>query len=304
MFDDVKIVMCGCCEVGYYLIQDLIECGVKFSYFVILTPEQGKQYNVSGYKDFHPLAEKYNIPVYYPKEYSLNSVEDAEFFSSNKFDLLIQGGWQRLFPESVLNTLKIGAIGGHGSSDYLPKGRGRSPLNWSLIEGKERFIMHLFIIRAGVDDGDIFDTEIFDINEFDTIETLYYKNYLVTRKMLMRSLPKLIQGTISLTKQIGHPSYYPKRTPEDGKINWEEMDVYTIYNFVRAQTRPYPGAYGKINGKWYKIWRCQVFDTRITYLGVEYGQCVERPFDKSIMIVNCRGGLLLVDDYQEMADSC
>ncbi|HBH11763.1 MAG TPA: hypothetical protein DDX29_01370 [Clostridiales bacterium] len=302
MFDDAQIVMCGCCEVGYYLIQDLIKDGVKFSYFVTLTPEQGKQHNVSGYKDFRPLAEKYNIPVYYPKEYSLNSIDDMKFFSDNRFDLLIQGGWQRLFPDSVINTLSIGAIGVHGSSDYLPKGRGRSPLNWSLIEGKKRFIMHLFFIRAGVDDGDVFDSEAFDINEFDTIETLYYKNYLVTRKMLIRSLPKIIDGNVTVKKQIGQPSYYPKRTPEDGKINWEDMDVYEIYNFVRAQTRPYPGAYAEIHGKMYKIWHCQVFDTRITYPEAEYGQCVEYLFDKNTMIVNCRGGLLLVDDYEEMTD--
>lgn len=302
MFDNIKIVMCGCCEAGYYLIRDLIEYGVKFASFVILTPEQGEQYNVSGYKDFSLLAEKYDIPVYYPKEYSLNSIDDIKFFSDNKFDLLIRGGWQRLFPDHVLNTLRIGAIGVHGSSDYLPKGRGRSPLNWSLIEDKKRFIMHLFFIRVGVDDGDVFDTEAFDINEFDTIETLYYKYYLVTRKMLVRSLPKIVNGTITVRKQIGQPSYYPKRTPKDGRIEWENMDVYEIYNFVRAQTRPYPGAYADIHGKLYKIWRCQVFDTRITYPEAEYGQCVENLFDKNMMIVNCRGGLLLIDDYEEMID--
>jgi len=302
MFDNIKIVMCGCCEAGYYLIRDLIEYGVKFASFVILTPEQGEQYHVSGYKDFSLLAEKYDIPVYYPKEYSLNSIDDIKFFSDNKFDLLIQGGWQRLFPDHVLNTLRIGAIGVHGSSDYLPKGRGRSPLNWSLIEDKKRFIMHPFFIRVGVDDGDVFDTEAFDINEFDTIETLYYKYYLVTRKMLVRSLPKIVNGTITVRKQTGQPSYYPKRTPKDGRIEWENMDVYEIYNFVRAQTRPYPGAYADIHGKLYKIWHCQVFDTRITYPEAEYGQCVENLFDKNMMIVNCRGGLLLIDDYEEMID--
>ena len=202
MYGDAKIVMCGCCEVGYYLVQDLINAGVKFSYFVILTPEQAQQYNVSGYRDFHPLAEKYSIPVYYPEEYSLSSTEDVNFFNDHRFDLLIQGGWQRLFPDNILNTLKIGAIGVHGSSDYLPKGRGRSPLNWSLIEGKKRFIMHLFFIRAGVDDGDVLDTEAFDINEFDSIETLYYKNYLVTRKMLIRSLLEIVQVPPPTVKKI------------------------------------------------------------------------------------------------------
>ena len=32
-----------------------------------------------------------------------------------------------------------------------------------------------------------------------------------------------------LTIQVGEPSYYPKRTAQDGRINWETMDVWQIY---------------------------------------------------------------------------
>ena len=120
-----------------------------------LTPEMSENYLVSGYYDYRPLAKKMNIPIYVPETYSLNSRRDINFFVEEKFDLLIQGGWQRLFPEEVLNSLRIGALGLHGSSDMLPKGRGRSPMNWSLIEDKKRFIMHLFMIKPGIDNGDI-----------------------------------------------------------------------------------------------------------------------------------------------------
>lgn len=294
----IKIVMCGCHYAGYYIIEQLLKEGIHFSYFVTLNERQSKQYHVSGYKDFTGLAKKYNIPIYIPDEYTLDSSKDREFFKTQKFDLLIQGGWQRLFPDAITSTLLIGAIGGHGSSDFLPKGRGRSPLNWSLIEGKKRFIMHLFFITPGVDDGDIIDSEMFDINEFDDIRTLYLKNIIVTKRMLIRSLPKIIDGTITVKKQDGIPSYYKKRSPADGLIDWENMDVWQIYNFVRAQTRPYPGAYGYINEKCIKIWRCRVFDTRINYSDAKYGECVES-FDNNL-IINCRGGLLLIEDYELM----
>ena len=69
------------------------------------------------------------------------------------------------------------------------------PLNWSLIEGKRDFILHLFFIKEGVDNGDIIDTEIFDITEFDTIKTLYMKNVLLTKKMILKNLPKILDGT-------------------------------------------------------------------------------------------------------------
>jgi methionyl-tRNA formyltransferase len=71
-------------------------------------------------------------------------------------------------------------------------------------------------------------------------------------------------------------------------IAWENMDVWEIHNFVRAQTRPYPGAFASIDGVTYKIWRDQVFDTRISFPNANYGQVVDK-FDE-VMIINCRGG--------------
>jgi methionyl-tRNA formyltransferase len=290
---DKKIVMCGCHESGWYLIRDLIESGIKFSHFVCLTEKQGRKYNVSGYRDFTDLAAANHIPVYHPQTYAMTSPEDVAFFETNRFHLLIQGGWQRLFPENILQTLGLGAIGGHGSADFLPKGRGRSPLNWSIIEGRKRFIMQLFLMNPGADDGPVFDHMMFDINDHDTIRTLYYKVEIVTKRMLLRSLPALLAGTAPLFAQTGEPSYYSKRTPADGAIDWEKMDVLDVERLVRAVTHPYPGAFALLDGKHYKIWSAQIFDTKISYPGQCYGSVVER-FDDAV-IVNCRGGLLLVD---------
>ena len=178
-----NIVMCGCHTGGVKAIEGLLSAGYKFNWFVCLTPEQSKKYHISGYYDYRNIADKYNIPYYIPESYSLKSKKDANFFYQNKFDLLLQGGWQRLFPKDIIQSLKIGAIGLHGSSDKLPKGRGRSPMNWSLIEGKKRFLMHLFMIKPGVDDGGIIAIDDFDITLFDDIETLYFKYSLTYKKL-------------------------------------------------------------------------------------------------------------------------
>jgi methionyl-tRNA formyltransferase len=293
-----RIVMCGVTEAGWHLVRDLIRRGVRFSHFVSLSPEQAERHKVAGYRDFSGLAADHGIPLYVPETYSLRSERDQAFFREHRFDLLVQGVWQRLFPREVLETLRVGAVGVHGSADWLPKGRGRSPLNWSLIEGRSRFIMQLFLIRPGVDDGPVFDAEQFDITPFDTIRTLYHKNTIVTRQMLLRSIPRLLDGSITAREQRGSPSHYPRRTAEDGRIDWEEMDVWQVYNFVRAQTRPFPGAFGDLRGTPCRIWRARVFDTRITYPDAEYGEVVE-DFDGDL-VVNCRGGLLLVDEYEVM----
>jgi methionyl-tRNA formyltransferase len=296
-----KLVMCGNHVGGVPVVRGLLDAGFRFDYFVCQPQEQAVREGVSGYHDFGPLAREHGIPVHYAERFDLKGPGDLALFRDQRFDALVQGGWQRLFPTEVLETLRIGAVGVHGSADGLPKGRGRSPLNWSLIEGRRRFVMQLFLITSGVDDGDVFDTETFDITPFDDIETLYFKYGIVLREMHVRSLPKLLAGEAELRPQVGAPTYYPKRTPADARIDWEVMDVWQIYDFVRGQTRPYPGAFADIDGRRHRIWRCRPFDTRIAYPEAAYGECVERFGDK--LVLNCRGGLLLVDDYEvEAAD--
>ena len=291
-----KIAMCGCMEGGLDVIDYLISHGIKITYFISLNPEQAKKYNVSGYVSYERLAAKHKIPIYFPKTYSLKDDEDLGFFQKNNFDLLILVGWQRLIPEQVLNTLRIGGLGIHGSSEYLPKGRGRSPVNWSLIEGKKRYILHIFLLTPGVDDGDILDQQIFDINDWDTCRTINYKIFIVQKRMLKDLIPKLFENKFQRIPQRGEPTYYPKRNPEDGKIDWNKQ-VFEIYNFIRALTRPYPGAFSYINGTRINIWKAQPFDTRITYINAKNGEIVEK-FSTGDFVVQCKSGTLLVTDYE------
>ena len=176
-----KIVFCGCNDAGLEVLNFLISKNFEISHIVSLNSEQATQYNVSGYASFDEIARKNNIPIYFPKTYSLKDKSDVDFFEKNNFELLLIGGWQRLIPEIILNKLKIGGIGFHGSSELLPKGRGRSTVNWSLIRGKTQFILHAFLMTPGVDDGDIVDTVKFSISEKDNAKTMHYKNTLFTR---------------------------------------------------------------------------------------------------------------------------
>lgn len=293
-----RIVLCGVHVVALPFIEGLIARGVIIDQIVTIDEDCGRRNNVSGWYDFGVIARKHGIPIYHARRYDLKHPDDAAFFEQHRFDLLIQGGWQRLFPEQVIATLQIGAIGIHGSPDFLPRGRGRSPLNWSLIENRRRFLLHLFMIKPGVDDGDVIDISDFDINEFDDIDTLYMKLAILNLRMHIDIIEKLKAGPLPALPQLGEPTYFPKRSEADGEIHWDRLDCHEIYNFVRAQTRPYPGAFAQLESQWVRIWKCQPFDTRITYPECEIGAIVER-FARGL-VVNCRGGLLLVTDWENL----
>lgn len=293
-----RIVVCAVQGTNVPFIRGLMDNGVRIEQIVTIDEALARRNKVAGWHDYSDIAREYGVPLRHIQRYDLTAEADRRFFEERKFDIIVQGGWQRLFPAAILDTLSVGAIGLHGSADFLPKGRGRSPMNWSLIEGRRRFLLHLFLIRPGVDDGDVIDVEDYDINAFDDIDTLYMKLAIVNLRMHLRNLPRLLAGKVEPRPQVGEPSYFPKRSEADGEIDWESMDVFAVYDFVRAQTRPYPGAFARLDGGWARVWRAQPFDTRIAYPGRLYGEVVER-FPRGL-IVNCRGGLLLVTEWERL----
>jgi len=159
--------------------------------------------NISGFSSLSALATELKIPVYEADSYVLSSETCEDFFNNNTFDLGISIGWQRLIPEYVLDRFSYGVFGFHGSCGYLPYGRGRSPMNWSIIEGDQRFILNLFRYDKMADSPNVFEKMMFEINEHDTIRTLQYKNLLCAKEMVRRLVEAYQSGNIrSLAKPI------------------------------------------------------------------------------------------------------
>lgn len=289
-----RIVLCGCTEIGLEISDHLTECGLPLSHIVTISPEEAARAQVAGYERLDAQAAALGVPLYVAERYSLKSPTDLRFFEEQRFDLLVVGGWQRLIPDAVLRTLRVGGIGCHGSSEFLPQGRGRSPINWSLIEGKHRFIVHSFLMKPGADEGDVIAYSIVDLNAWDDCSTVYHKVTIAFKRMLAEQIPRLAAGTAALVPQSGSPTYYPKRTPADGEIDWSRT-VFQLHDFIRALARPYPGAFTWVGDRRVQVWRAQPFDTRLVYPGAVAGEVVER-FRSGAFVVNCNSGLLLVTE--------
>lgn len=284
---------------GYDLLNDLLEDGIKIDYIITITPEMANRNNVSGYKDFRPLAEKYNIPIYYVENFNLSGKRDLDFFRRELPDLMLCLQWQRLIPEEIIRCCRLGCWGAHGSSEPLPKGRGRSPINWSLIEDKKKFILHLFWLKADADSGNILHKQEFDINPFDTCETIYHKVNVCLRRMVKEQIWQWKYNFLSdgIPQNNELATYYPKRTPEDGCIDFKKMTTKEIYNLVRAVTKPYPGAFCFSNNNKITIWKCQPFDTRITYYNKKNGEVVEK-FSCGDFVVKTKDSSILITEYE------
>jgi methionyl-tRNA formyltransferase len=281
------VCVAGCKHTTLDFIRGLKRNGFRIGHCLTIDPETAAKAQVAGYYDLRPFLNAESIPFTVANKYSLKSGEDRQRILSLNMHLLLVIGWQRLIPEWWLEALPCGAFGMHGSSKPLPHGRGRSPMNWSLVTGRTVFYTHLFQYLPGVDDGPIAGVQTFDINLFDDCHTLHLKNTISMVQLCARLLPSILDGAAKLTSQPKvAASYWPKRSAEDGLIFWDDS-TSQIYNLVRAVTHPFPGAFTYLDDSreaQVLIWRAIPFDTRLEWPGSVPGQVLEVFYDGSFVV--------------------
>lgn len=294
------VAIFGCKSTTGFMVEALLANDIGVSQLISIDPEQAEQNQVADYCDLRDLADRLGIPIYHARKYSLNSTEDFQVIAGFGLDIAFVIGWQRLLPSAVLQSLRIGAFGMHGSSQNLPIGRGRSPMNWSLIEGRGHFFTNLFRYDEHVDAGDVVDTLVFSIRPTDTAETMHFKNTLAMKRLIERNRERLLSGNMTLRPQLDlEPTYYPKRNPEDSLIDWR-CDIAQLDRFVRAVAPPFNGAFSYLGDDKVIISRAAIFETELVDFGYQEapsGMVVE-VFPNGKFLVRCIGGLLLVHEHQ------
>ena len=296
----MNIVLFGCTENTLHAARYLSKLGLKID-LITITPNKAKTNEVVDYTDLTLWKELFSS-IYVSENFNLKAKKDIEYFKNIKsLKLGFCNGWQRLIPKEILDCFTFGVFGMHGSARNLPFGKGHSPLNWALIEGRKCFHTNLFKCQSGVDDGPIIDTCTFSINSNDTIETLHYKNTLSMCYLIQKNLKGLIVGTNNVSTQeitFGE-SFYPKRAPTDGIIDWRD-DVVNIEQLIRAVTVPFYGAFSFIKGAEIIIIRSSIFYTdteQHPFKSASFGEILD-VFPNNKFLVRCSGGVLLVHEYK------
>ena len=220
----------------------------------VISLKQNTTTKRSGAADYESLCRELKLPLYAVK--NINDDTSLDLLRKLDLDLAFVIGWTQIVRPEALQLVRVGMIGAHAS--LLPHHRGRAPINWALIKGARRAGNSLFWLAEKVDGGEIIDQMTIDITPYDTCASLYEKVAHSNRKMILRVLPKLRRG-----ERPGRPQPHtdepllPGRRPEDGLLGWS-MSSTKVYDFVRALTRPYPGAFGWLNGKRWTVWQCAI----------------------------------------------
>lgn len=199
----------------------------------ILTPSPIKEVALSN-----------NIEVITPN----NIKEDFKRIIDINPDIIITCAYGQIIPKTLLDLPKHKCVNVHAS--LLPKYRGGAPIHHAILNGESETGITIMYMDEGMDDGNIIKQESVIIEESDNINTLSDKLSNLGAKLLIETLPSILNKSCNNIKQDENKvtfAYIIKRKDELIDFN---NDYKTIFNKVRALL---PRSYFKLNGVEYKV---------------------------------------------------
>ena len=247
----MKFVVAGSVSTSRITIDVLRENGANI--VGILGLKEPSAQNVSGYVSLRDVAAQDGVP--YLEFSSINSVDVLDRLSEWAPDFIFVVGLSQLVGVQFLRIPKQCCIGFHPTR--LPEGRGRAPLAWLVMEAKPGAAT-LFVMGEGADSGEILEQIPFEVEPSDYAEDVLRRTEAALKVALGRLVPRLMAGDADgKIQEERHASYYGKRAPEDGLIDWS-LSAEEICRLIRAASRPHPGAYTFYSGAKLIVWKAEV----------------------------------------------
>lgn len=237
------------------------------------------------------LSKENQIPLFVGNPRTKNA---TQWCIENKivFDNILSVNYLFILDASFIQLARHYAINFHGS--LLPKYRGRTPHVWAIINGEKQCGITAHLMNAECDDGDIVKQVVVPIEDDDTGAIILEKYNALYPGLVEQIISDINSGSIETYQQdISKATYFGKRTPEDGGINWN-WHKERIRNWVRAQANPYPGAFSYICGK-------RIIINKIVYSDMGFvdtmtnGMVIAK--EEDAIFVKTPNGVVCVTDY-------
>lgn len=248
---DVKILFMGTASFSRHVLEELL----KNSFNIIGVVSQPDRFvgrkKVLTMPEVKEVAIKNNIPVFQPQKIKQEYQEIIDL----KSDLIITAAYGQIVPEIILNTPKLGCINVHAS--LLPKYRGGAPVHYAIINGEKVTGITIMYMAKKMDAGNIISQLEVNIDDAETTGELYERLSVAGAKLLIETLPSIIEGTnASIEQDENLVTYAPTISHEQEKLDFNKSALQ-VYNQVRGMN-PWPGAYTTYQDKIVKIWAGKV----------------------------------------------
>ena len=252
----LKVVFMGTPEFAVNILEGLID-----NYYVIgVVTQPDKEVGRKREIKFPPVKEialKNNIKVFQP----INIRNDYDDIIKLNPDMIVTCAYGQIVPKKVLDCPRYGCINVHAS--LLPKLRGGAPIHRSIIENYGKTGITIMYMDEKMDSGDIINQEETVITNLDNVGTLHDRLSLMGKKLLLETIPSIVDKTAKRIKQNEDEVTYGWNIKREEELLDFNKNSLEIFNQIRG-LNPWPGAYAKLDGKIVKIYNSYIGDSFFT----------------------------------------
>lgn len=251
----MRIILVGQAAFGKDCLEALLEQGENIV-GVVTVPDDPADKRPNPVKE---AAIAKNIPVLQPEGRSPHRLKHPSvvpWMRDLQPDLLVLVFVTDFLPFAAIQLAAFGGINYHPS--LLPKYRGGSAINWSVLNGEEETGVTIHYIDEGVDTGDIILQERVPVDINDSVGSLYFnKLYPLGVRLVKEAVALIREGKAARVPQDhSKASFQPLITAQDVKIDWGRP-AREIHNVIRG-ANPAPGAHTSFRGEKIKLWESEL----------------------------------------------
>src|SRR3989338_555051 len=167
------------------------------------------------------LTQKYNIPILQPEKL----LDIKSQLSDVNYQLFVVAAYAKIIPKEILEIPRLGTIGVHPS--LLPKYRGATPIQTTILSGDEKTGTTLFLIDEKVDHGPILAKRTLEFPIFNfKFPILQQKLAELSADLLIEILPDIKEKIKNALPQDESQATYTKKfKTEDAFIKPEDLKI-------------------------------------------------------------------------------
>ena len=286
----MKVVFMGTPDFAVGTLEAIVGAGHEVA-AVVTQPDKPK--GRGGVMAMSPVKEcalSHGLTVLQPLK--ARNPEFIEEIKAINPDVIVVVAFGQIIPSEIIHMPKYGCINVHAS--LLPKYRGASPIQWTVLDGCEYSGVTTMLMDEGIDTGDILETVTVKLDERETGGSLFDRLSLVGAKLLVETLDKAEAGQLHPVKQDDSQSSYVRMIDKSFGLMDFTQPVEVLERKVRA-LNPWPSAFTHMDEKLLKIWDATVIQDNNVKAG-DYGKV--KTDGKTCFMVACDGGYLSVNELQ------
>lgn len=229
-----------------------------------------------------------NLEVVTPD--SVNTDEFINLLKEKNIDYIVVVAFGQLIKENLLEEYKNKIINLHPSS--LPKYRGSSPVQFSLLNGDKKTHASAMLIEKGMDSGDILNQKEVEIKAEDDFTSLSEKLSKIGSEVILESVLNYDDFMENRIKQDDDKATFTKKiTKEMGKIDFNQSKE-EIINKIRAFVE-FPKAYFSYKNENVKILKASPVEIENPKISFVY-----KANKNDKIIIGCKNGGVRIEKIQ------